>query len=52
MSRIPPECLGPETLDRSVAADVHVREERDEEEDEEENDQDKDKEEDDVGYSE
>jgi len=41
MSRIPPEYLGPETLDRSVAADVLVREEQ-EEEDEEENEQDKD----------
>jgi hypothetical protein len=54
MSRIPPEYLGPETLDRSVAADVLVREEPDEEEEgEEENQQDKDKEEDDDdGYSE
>jgi hypothetical protein len=54
MSRIPPEYLGPETLDRSVAANVLVREEPDEEEeDEEENEQDKDKEEDDDdGYSE
>ena len=54
ISRIPPEYLGPETLDRSVAADVLVREEPDEEEeDEQENEQDKDKEEDDDdGYSE
>ena len=35
MRRIHPECLDPETSDRSVAADVLVREEPDEEDDEE-----------------
>src|SRR6266566_2592936 len=45
MRRIPPEYLDPETSDRSVAADVLVREEPDGEEKEGE-------EEDDEGYSE
>src|SRR6266571_4244594 len=45
MRRIHPECLDPETSDRSVAADVLVREEPDGEEKEGE-------EEDDEGYSE
>ena len=54
MSRIRPEYLDAETSDRSVAADILVREEPDEEEeDEEENEEDKDKEkDDDDGYSE
>jgi len=54
MSRIPPEYLGPETLDRSVAADVLVREEPDEEDDDEERDgeEKEGEEEDDEGYSE
>ena len=53
MSRIPPEYLGPEPLDRSVAADVLVREEPDEEEDEEGDGEEKEgEEEDDEGYSE
>jgi hypothetical protein len=54
MSRICPEFLDPKTPDRSLAADVLVREEPDEEEDEEdseEEDSDDDKEDDD-GYSE
>ena len=52
MRRIHPECLDPETSDRSVAADVLVREEPDEE-DEEENEEDNDNEGDnDDGYSE
>ena len=47
-----PENLDPEISDRSVAADVHFREEPDEE-DEEEDEQDEDNEEDDdEGYSE
>ena len=54
MSRMRPECPGSDPPDRSVAADVLVREEPDEEEeDEEENEEDKDKEkDDDDGYSE
>ena len=51
MSRIRPECLDPETSDRSVAADVLVREEPDEEEEDEEDDE-KEDDEDDDGYSE
>ena len=53
MSRIHPECPDSDPSDRSVAADVVLREEPDEEEDEEEDDR---KEEDDDdegdGYSE
>ena len=57
MSRIHPECFDPETGDRSVAADVLLREEPDEEEDEEEDegdgkDDDADDDETDDGYSE
>jgi hypothetical protein len=56
MSRIRPEKPGPESTDRSVAADVLLRQESDEEEDEEEDEgdrkeDDKDKDTDD-GYSE
>ena len=50
MSRIPPECLV-EPSDRSIAADVLLREEPEEEEDDEEEDVD-DEEGDDDGYSE
>src|SRR6266566_2265509 len=53
MRRIHPECLDPETSDRSVAADVLVREEPDEEDDEEGDGEEKEgEEEDDEGYSE
>src|SRR6266487_2487682 len=54
MRRIHPECLDPETSDRSVAADVLVREEPDEEDDDEERDgeEKEGEEEDDEGYSE
>jgi len=54
MSRIYPEYLDAETSDRSVAADVLVREEPDEEEDDEEGDgeEKEGEEEDDEGYSE
>jgi hypothetical protein len=56
MSRIHPEYLNPEISDRSVAADVLVREEPDEEEneeDEEDNeDDDNEEDEEDEGYSE
>ena len=54
MSRILPEYPDPETSDRSVAADVLVREEPDEEEDDEEGDgeEKEGEEEDHEGYSE
>jgi hypothetical protein len=57
MSRIHPECPDSEPLDRSVAADVLVREEPAEEEDEEEDEgdgkeDDDNDDEDDDGYSE
>ena len=57
MSRIRPESLDPVPSDRSVAADVLLRQEPDEEEEEDEGDgkgdaDDDDKEEDDEGYSE
>ena len=59
MSRIHPECPDSEPLDRSVAADVLVREEPAEEEDEEEDEDegngkedDDDDDEEDDGYSE
>jgi hypothetical protein len=53
MSRIHPEYLNPEISDRSVAADVLVREEPDEEENEEDDeDDDNDDNEEDEGYSE
>jgi hypothetical protein len=54
MSRIRPEHLNPETSDRSVAADVVVREEPDEEDDDEEGDgeEKEGEEEDNEGYSE
>ena len=55
MRRIHPECLDPETSDRSVATDVLVREEPDEEDDDEERDGEEkegEEEEDDEGYSE
>ena len=51
MSRMPPECLDVEPSDRSIAADVLLREEPEEEEDDEEEDDD-DEEGDDDGYSE
>jgi hypothetical protein len=58
MSRIHPEYLDPDHSDRSVAADVLVRDEPDNEEDEEEEEDDGDSKEDgdddvgDDGYSE
>jgi hypothetical protein len=52
MSRIRPQCLDPEPSDRSIAADVLLREEPEEEEDDEEEDDDDNKEDDDEGYSE
>jgi hypothetical protein len=54
MSRIHPECLDPDDSDRSVAADVLVREEPDEEDEEDGNGKDDDDEDetDDNGYSE
>ena len=54
MSRIHPECPDSDPSDRSVAADVLVREEADEEEDDEEGDgeEKEGEEEDDEGYSE
>jgi len=48
MSRIHPECADSESLDRSVTADVHLRQEPNEEEDEEEDENDG-KEDDDDG---
>jgi len=58
MSRIHPECTDSDAADRSVAADVLLRQEPDEEEDEEEGEDDgkeddaDDDEDDDGGYSE
>ena len=55
ISRIRPDCLDSETVDRAAAADVLVREEPDDEEEDEENDReegDDDGREDDDGYSE
>ena len=53
MSRTRPEYLDPETSDRSVTADVLVREEPEEEDDEEGDGEEKEgEEEDDEGYSE
>ena len=53
MSRMRPEYLDPETSDRSVTADVLVREEPEEEDDEEGDGEEKEgEEEDDEGYSE
>ena len=57
MSRIHPECPGSDPSDRSVPADVLLRQEPDEEEDEEEDEgdgkeNDDDDDEDDDGYSE
>ena len=56
MSRIRPEKPGPESTDRSVAAEVRFREEPDEEEDEEEDEDDRKKDDEDEdtddGYSE
>jgi hypothetical protein len=54
ISRIHSDYLDPETSDRSVAADVLVREEPDEEEDDEEGygEEKEGEEEDDKGYSE
>jgi hypothetical protein len=55
MSRIRPEYLDPEASDRSVAADILVREEPAEEEEDEEDGEEEDadnKEDDDEGYSE
>jgi hypothetical protein len=54
MGRIRPEYLDADPFDRSVAADVLLRQEPDEEDegDGKEDDNDEDKEEDDEGYSE
>jgi hypothetical protein len=54
MSRIHPECPGPAPSDRSVLADVLLRQEPDEEEDEEEDEGNgkEDDDDDDDGYSE
>jgi hypothetical protein len=56
MSRIHPECLGSGHSDRSLAADVLVREEPDDEDEQDEedddNEEDDDEEGDDDGYSE
>jgi hypothetical protein len=57
MSRIPPECPASDPSDRSVAADVVLRQEPEEEEDQEEdegdgNEDDDENDEDDDGYSE
>ena len=52
MSRIHPECPDSDPSDRSVAADVLLRQEPDEEEDEEEDEGDDDDDEGDDGYSE
>ena len=53
MSRICPEYLDPDRADRSLAADVLVREDPEEEEDEEDGDEeDDDEKKDDEGYSE
>jgi len=49
MSRIHPECPNSDLSDRSVAADVLLRQEPDEEEDEEEDDGDGKEDEDDDG---
>ncbi len=54
MSRIHPECLGSGHSDRSLAADVLLRQEPDEAEDEEEDDREKENDgddENDDGYS-
>ena len=56
MSRIRPQCLDADCSDRSVAADVLLRQEPDEEEDEEEDEGDRKEDEEDEdtddGYSE
>ena len=54
MSRIPPECPQSDPSDRSVAADVVLRQEPEEEEDQEEDEGDgnEDDDENDDGYSE
>ena len=52
MSRVRPEKPGPESTDRSVAADVLLRQESDEEEDEEEDEGDKMKREDFINVAE
>ena len=53
MSRIHPECPDSDPSDRSVAAEVLLRQEPDEEEDEEEDEEDEDDDtDDDEGYSE
>ena len=52
MSRIRPECPDSDPYDRSVAADVLVRQEPDEEEDEGDGTEDDDDDKDDDGYSE
>jgi hypothetical protein len=52
MSGIRPENLEPKVSDRSVAADVLLREEPDEEEDEEDKQDEDNEEDDDEGYSE
>ncbi len=52
MSRIHPECPNSDPSDRSVAADILLREEPDEEEDEEDEQDEDNEEDDDEGYSE
>ena len=54
MSRVRPEYLDADSSDRSIRADVRVRDEPDEEEDEDDNDRhdEDDDEENDDGYSE
>ena len=52
MSSIHPECLDSDPSDRSVAADVLLRQEPDEEEDEEDEQDEDNEEDDDEGYSE
>jgi hypothetical protein len=51
MSRIRPQCLDADCSDRSVSADVLLRQEPDEEEDEGDRKEGDDDEEDDGGYS-
>ena len=55
MSRIRPEYLNPETSDRSLGANIRVREQPDEEEEDEEDDEkeeDETRDDEDEGYSE
>ena len=50
MSRIPPECADSDASDRSVAADVLLRQKPDDEEDEPEDDDENNEEDDDDGH--